>query len=115
MREERTYFVYILASSKNGTLYIGIANDLQRRVSEHRGVIFAPPSVIPVKTGIQNKKNFTQKYGVNKLVYFEEFGEVDEAIQREKRLKKWNRAWKIELIEKENPGWTDLYPKLFEE
>lgn len=106
MFEERTYFVYILASAKNGTLYIGITNDLQRRILEHRGVI-------PANAGNQ-KKTFAQKYKVNKLVYFEEFGEVDEAIQREKRLKKWNRAWKIELIEKENPGWTDLYPELFE-
>jgi len=104
MYEERTYFVYILASAKNGTLYIGITNDLQRRILEHRGEL-------PVSN---KKQSFTQKYKVHKLVYFEEFSEVDEAIQREKRLKKWNRAWKIELIEKENPSWTDLYPKLFE-
>ena len=111
MREERTYFVYILASAKNGTLYTGVTNDLQRRTLEHK-------NVIPTKVGIQNqnkpKQSFTQKYGLSQLVYFEEFGEVDEAIQREKRIKKWNRTWKIELIEKENPGWTDLYPKLFE-
>ena len=62
----------------------------------------------------KTKPSFAQRYKVNNLVYFEEFGEVDEAIQREKRLKKWNRAWKIELIEQENPGWTDLYPNLFE-
>lgn len=112
MREERTYFVYILTSAKNGTLYIGVTNDLQRRFLEHKNVIPSLDEGTQKKTKAK-KPSFTKKYNVNKLVYYEEFGEVDEAIQREKRLKKWNRAWKIELIEKENPGWTDLYPKLF--
>jgi putative endonuclease len=100
MREEKIYFVYILASDKNATLYVGITNDLQRRILEHK----------------ENKiKGFTEKYKVHNLVYYEEFGNVDEAIQREKRIKNWNRAWKLELIEKENSNWEDLYPKLFED
>jgi putative endonuclease len=93
MKTVRQYYVYLLASQRNGTLYIGMTNDLQRRVYEH-------------KMGI--KKGFTFRYGVNKLVYFEIFNNVDEAILREKRLKKWNRAWKIKLIEEENKPWNDL-------
>ncbi|MFD2566619.1 GIY-YIG nuclease family protein [Pseudotenacibaculum haliotis] len=93
MKTNHQYFVYILASQKNGTLYIGMTNNLQRRVYEH-------------KMGI--KKGFTKKYGVNRLVYYETFQDVNEAITREKRLKKWNRAWKIELLEKENNEWNDL-------
>jgi putative endonuclease len=93
MKTVHQYYVYLLASQRNGTLYIGMTNDLQRRVYEH-------------KMGI--KKGFTYKYGVNKLVYFEIFKNVDEAILREKRLKKWNRAWKIKLIEEENKLWNDL-------
>ncbi len=87
------YYVFILASKIRGTLYIGITNDLQRRVYEH-------------KVGI--KKGFTQKYGVNKLVYFEVFKNVNESINREKNLKKWKRDWKIRLIEEENLKWLDL-------
>ena len=90
----KSYFVYILASKRNGTLYIGVTNDLLRRVWEHR------EGVAP---------GFTKNYGVKMLVHFEEFGEVRLAIQRETRLKKWNRQWKIELIEKSNPDWSDLY------
>ena len=93
MKTIHQYYVYILASKIRGTLYIGVTNDLQRRVYEH-------------KMGL--KKGFTFKYGVNKLVYFETFQDVNEAIDREKKLKKWNRAWKIELFEKENPSWQDL-------
>jgi len=93
MRKNHQYYVYFLSSQRNGTLYIGITNDLERRVYEH-------------KTGI--KKGFTKKYGVNRLVYFEVFQNVNEAIQREKQLKKWNRTWKIKLIEKENSLWIDL-------
>jgi putative endonuclease len=90
----KTYYVYILASGKNGTLYIGVTNDLRRRVWEHReGLVLG----------------FTKKYGVKMLVYFEEFGDVGFAIDRETRLKKWKRRWKIELIEKTNPEWHDLY------
>ena len=90
----KSYFVYILASKRNGTLYIGVTNDLLRRVWEHR------EGVAP---------GFTKNYGVKMLVHFEEFGEVRLAIQRETRLKKWNRQWKIELIEKSNPDWSDLH------
>jgi len=87
------YYVYILASKIRGTLYIGITNDLQRRVYEH-------------KVGI--KKGFTEKYGVSLLMYFEIFQNVNEAIDREKNLKKWKRDWKIKLIEEENKPWIDL-------
>ena len=93
MKTVHQYYVYILASKIRGTLYVGMTNDLQRRVYEH-------------KTGI--KKGFTEKYGVNKLVYFETFQQVEEAIEREKNIKKWKRDWKIELIEKENKKWLDL-------
>jgi putative endonuclease len=93
MKTIHQYYVYLLASKIRGTLYIGVTNDLQRRVYEH-------------KTGI--KKGFTYKYGVNRLVYFETFQNINEAIDREKKLKKWNRDWKIELFEKENPSWQDL-------
>jgi putative endonuclease len=98
MREEKIYFVYILASGINSTVYVGVTSYLQARVLQH-------------KEG--KVKGFTQKYKVNKLVYYEEFGEVDEAIKREKQLKKWNRAWKIRLIHEKNPNWKDLYEELF--
>ena len=89
----RQYYVYILASKRNGPLYIGMTNNLARRVWEHKqGLI----------------KGFTQKYDVNRLVYSESFARARDAIEREKRLKKWNRAWKIQLIESVNPGWKDL-------
>ena len=93
----KTYYIYIFASKRNGTLYIGITNDLTRRVFEH-------------KTGLVN--GFTKKYSVNKLVYFESTNDVNAAILREKRLKKWKRQWKIELIEKLNPDWNDLSERL---
>jgi putative endonuclease len=90
---QKEYAVYILASKRNGTLYIGFTNDLARRVDEHRS------GVIP---------GFTQKYHVHQLVHYEFFGDVKDAIYREKQLKSWKRAWKIALIEKENPEWNDL-------
>ncbi|MET3842915.1 GIY-YIG nuclease family protein [Bradyrhizobium sp. OAE829] len=93
----RSYYVYILASRIGGALYIGVSNDLVRRVYEH-------------KSGVA--EGFTKDYGVNRLVYFECFDEVEAAVQREKRLKKWPRAWKIALIEKDNPDWIDLYPEI---
>lgn len=99
MKTIHKYYVYFLASKRNGTLYIGITNDLQKRVYEH-------------KTG--SIKGFTQKYGVSMLVYFEEFQLVEEAIRREKNLKKWKRAWKLKLIEKNNPNWNDLAEKWFD-
>jgi putative endonuclease len=88
------YYVYILASQKRGTLYIGVTNDLVRRAHEHR-------------TGAV--EGFTEKYGVHVLVYFEQTENIEAAIQREKRLKKWTREWKIKLIEETNPNWDDLY------
>jgi len=93
MKTIHKYYVYILASQRNGTLYIGMTNDLQRGVYEH-------------KTG--TIKGFTQKYGVSLLIYFEEFQHVQQAIERENNLKKWKRAWKLKLIEEENPNWDDL-------
>jgi putative endonuclease len=93
-----SYYVYILASKKNSVLYIGMSNKLERRLSEH-------------KNG-QND-TFTKKYFVQKLVYFEETSDVEAAIRREKLLKGWNRAWKMNLIEKENPEWKDLSINVF--
>ena len=89
------YWVYILASGKHGTLYIGVTNDLIRRVAEHR---------------LKVMEGFTEKYDVVRLVYFEQFDDAENAIKREKRLKKWNCAWKVRLIEEHNPNWDDLYP-----
>jgi putative endonuclease len=91
----RNFYVYILASRIGGTLYIGVTNDLIRRVAEHR---------------LKLSKGFTKKYAVDRLVYFEQFDDTENAIKREKQLKKWNRAWKIRLIEELNPNWDDLYP-----
>ena len=93
----KQYFVYILASRKNGTLYIGVTNDLVRRVYEHRRGLVG---------------GFSKRYSVMTLVYFESSDSIVEAIQREKRLKHWNRAWKIRLIEAQNPGWNDLYSNI---
>jgi putative endonuclease len=93
----RCYYVYILASKMGGTLYIGVTNDLIRRVAEHK---------------LQLVESFTKEYGVVKLVYFEQFDDPENAIKREKRLKKWKRAWKIALIEKDNPDWNDLYAEI---
>ena len=90
----KVYFVYILASAKNGTLYIGVTNNLARRVWEHKNKIV---------------EGFTCKYEVNKLVYYEDYSEIEYAIKREKRLKEWSRQWKIDLIEKNNSQWLDLY------
>jgi putative endonuclease len=92
-----SYFVYILASRRNGTLYIGVTNDLVRRMSEHKGK-FVP--------------GFTRKYGVDKLVYFEEYASILEARARERALKGWHRSWKLALIEKMNPQWCDLTNEL---
>ena len=97
MTKELTYFLYILASKKHGTLYVGVPNDLQRRVQEHR------EGLVP---------GFTKKYQIKSLVYFEVYGDIIEAIAREKRVKRWLRRWKIELIEHRNPNWNDLWPEL---
>lgn len=90
--------VYILASKRNGTLYLGVTSDLAKRVWEHKNDLV---------------EGFTKKYGVHSLVYFEQFGDMVSAIAREKQLKKWNRGWKIRLIENGNPEWKDLYDGLF--
>jgi putative endonuclease len=97
MARDRNYWVYIVANGLGGTLYIGVTNDLIRRVHEHKNKV---------------AEGFTKKYDVDRLLYFEAFDDIENAIRREKRLKKWNRAWKIRLIEETNPNWTDLYPSI---
>ncbi|HRN27975.1 MAG TPA: GIY-YIG nuclease family protein [Ignavibacteriaceae bacterium] len=92
-KSKMKYYVYILASKRNGTLYIGVTNNLLRRITEH-------------KEGLGSK--FTQRYQIHMLVYFEEYASPQEAIAREKQLKWWHRKWKIELIETLNPEWKDL-------
>jgi len=86
--------VYILASRRNGTLYVGVTSDLIKRVWEHKGDFV---------------DGFSKQYGVHMLVYFELHQTMEDAILREKQMKKWNRAWKLRLIEQGNPGWRDLY------
>ena len=90
----RPGYVYILASRRNGTLYIGVTSALKQRVWRHR-------------QGVEG--GFTARYGVTRLVYYEVYDDIQTAIEREKQLKAWRRAWKIELIETENPTWDDLY------
>ncbi len=93
----RQYYVYILTSKRNGTLYIGVTNDLVKRVWQHKNKV---------------ADGFTKKYGVDRLVYYEVTEDIESAITREKQLKKWNRAWKIRLIEEKNPEWKDLYGEI---
>ena len=93
----RDYYVYILASDRNGTLYVGVTNDLARRVYEHRNDLI---------------EGFSKRYGVHRLVWFEVHGDINEAILREKRIKKWNRSWKLRVIEEMNPDWIDLTEQL---
>ena len=90
----KEFYVYILDTKRNGTLYIGITNDLKRRTFEHKNNLV---------------EGFTKEYSVHNLVYFETYSEVTQAILREKRLKKWKREWELKLIEKKNPNWQDLY------
>ena len=90
---DHTYFVYLLASKRNGTLYTGITNDVYWRTRQHQDG----------EGGV-----FTRRYGVHRLVWFEEHSDVEFAITREKRIKRWRRAWKVELIERDNPEWRDL-------
>ncbi|MEA1937433.1 MAG: GIY-YIG nuclease family protein [Patescibacteria group bacterium] len=97
MKTQKTYSVYITASKKNGTLYIGVTSNLKKRIYEH-------------KEGLID--SFTKKYKIDKLVYFETTTDVNSAILREKQMKKWKREWKLNLIEKENPCWIDLYYNL---
>ncbi len=95
---EKGGFVYIMASQRNGTLYIGVTSDLPGRVWQH-------------KQGTAD--GFTKKYGCKLLVWFEEFGDIEFAIKREKQMKEWQRAWKLRVIEEANPDWNDLYGSLF--
>ena len=90
-------YIYIMANKENGTIYIGVTSNLVKRVYEHKNKIC---------------EGFTKKYELNKLVYYEVFDEIMTAIEREKQLKKWNREWKLNLIEKENPNWDDLYESI---
>ena len=91
------YYVYLLASRKHGTLYLGVTNNIVRRGYEHR---------------TSSVDGFSARYGVTKIVWFEIYDDVLTAIAREKELKKWRRDWKIRLIEEDNPEWTDLYPSI---
>ncbi len=92
--EDKDYYVYVLASKKNGTLYIGVTSDLVKRVFEHKNDLV---------------EGFTKKYGVHHLVYYESGGDAESAILREKQMKLWKRSWKVKLIEGKNPKWKDLY------
>jgi len=87
-------FVYIMASKRNGTLYTGVTSDLPGRIWQHKN---------------ETTEGFTKKYKVHNLVYFEQHEDMHSAIEREKRIKDWHRKWKLELIEKDNPEWRDLY------
>jgi len=91
---EKQFYVYMLASKRNGTLYIGVTSDLIQRIWQHKQKLIG---------------GFTKKYNVGKLVYFEVHADVESAIIREKQMKKWRRAWKIRLIVSENPDWKDLF------
>jgi len=93
----KQYYVYILASKKNGTLYIGVTSDLVKRIYEHKQKFI---------------DGFTKEYNVHDLVYYEQHNEIKEAILREKQMKKWNRKWKIRLIEENNPEWKDLHDEI---
>jgi putative endonuclease len=92
-----SFYVYILASQRNGTLYVGMTDDLVKRIWMHKN------EVLP---------GFTKEYGVKKLVWFEIHETRESALRRERRIKKWNRVWKLELIEKSNPSWRDLYDEI---
>ena len=91
------YYVYIITNKTDKVLYIGVTNNLERRIYEHKN------KAVP---------GFTQKYNINKLLYFEHFDNINDAIKREKQLKKWNRKWKEELINKDNPKWNELYNEI---
>ncbi len=94
---KENFYVYILASQKRGTLYIGVTSDLIKRIYEHKNEVV---------------EGFSKKYGVHRLVYYENAQNAETALLREKQLKKWNRAWKLRLIEEQNPEWDDLFEKL---
>jgi len=96
---DKHYYVYIMANKRNGTIYTGLTNDLIRRVDEHRSDAFP---------------GFSKRYQTHMLVYFEETGNIDSALNYEKRVKKWTRRWKIELIQATNPEWKDLWDEINE-
>ncbi len=96
---DKYYYVYILASRRNGTLYVGFTNDLLQRVFAHKNDLV---------------EGFTKRYSVHTLVYFEQCEDRNAALQREKQIKEWKRSWKLELIEKVNPGWKDLFEEVVE-
>ena len=93
----KTYYIYILASKRNGTLYVGVTSNLIKRIYAHKKKLIG---------------GFTERYNVDRLVYFESTTDIESAILREKRIKKWKRRWKIDLIEKNNPSWKDLYHEI---
>jgi putative endonuclease len=97
MNQQKSYFVYILASKLNGTLYTGVTSNLVARVWQHKNNVV---------------EGFTQKYNVHSLVYFEEHSSPNDAIVREKQIKKWKRCWKVRLIEEQNPEWKDLWEQI---
>ncbi len=90
----KNYYIYIIANKKNGTIYVGVTSDLVKRIYEHKNKLV---------------EGFSSKYGLDMLVYFEETNDVNSAIKREKQIKSWKREWKINLIEKDNSEWKDLY------
>lgn len=92
--KEYNYYIYILASKKNGVLYVGVTNSIIKRIAQHKNKVV---------------QGFTNTYFVDKLVYYEKYSDINDAIAREKQLKKWKREWKVNLIEKDNPEWKDLY------
>ncbi|MBK6866552.1 MAG: GIY-YIG nuclease family protein [Burkholderiales bacterium] len=94
---EKAFFVYIMTNQRNGTLYIGVTSNLIQRVWQHKEKLI---------------EGFSQRHGLNQLVWFESHADAMGALTREKQLKKWNRAWKLRLIEALNPGWKDLYPSI---
>ncbi len=96
---EFVYCIYILASRKHGTLYIGVTNNLVKRIREHKDKIF---------------EGFTKRYDITQLVYFESTTRIEDALKREKQLKEWKRQWKINLVEANNPEWKDLYEQIIE-
>ncbi|TNE60205.1 MAG: GIY-YIG nuclease family protein [Alphaproteobacteria bacterium] len=93
----KSFFVYMVTNRKHGTLYIGVTSNLPKRIHEHRS---------------NAVEGFTKQYSLHRLVYFEKLDDAENAILREKRIKEWKRAWKVQLIEKENPEWNDLFPTL---
>ena len=97
MSAEKTFWVYLLASAPNGTLYLGVTSNLVQRIWQHKNKVF---------------EGFSAQYDIDKLVWYEQHHNAESAIAREKHIKKWNRAWKIELIQQANPEWQDLYERI---